>query len=113
MKVFKLITAIGLVSILSSCVLYGPVYFGSKYAPTTTIESFYSTKDIKKPFEIIGHMNASTGFSEYSQDRTRQLVVEKAKAIGADGVVFSELSRQVNKATSDDYTIQVDVIKFK
>ena len=113
MKIFNLITAIGLVFGLSGCFLYGPVYFGSKYAPTSTIESFYSTKDIKKPFEIIGHMTASTGFSESSQNRTRQLVMEKAKAVGADGVVFSELTRQVNKETSDDYTIQVDVIKFK
>lgn len=113
MKVFNLITAFGLIFSLSGCALYGPVYFGSKYAPTSAVESFYSTKSITKPFEIIGHMNASTGFSENSQTRTRQLVIEKAKAIGADGVVFSELTRQVNQHTTDDYMIQVDVIKFK
>jgi predicted small lipoprotein YifL len=113
MKVFNLMAALALMLGFAGCVLYGPVYFGTKYPPTTVIESFYSTKDITKPFEIIGHMNASTGYPENSQTRTRQLVIEKAKGIGGDGVVFSELSRQVNRDTGDDYTIKVDVIKFK
>jgi hypothetical protein len=58
-------------------------------------------------------MNASTGRSEDSQAQTRQMVIEKAKAIGGDGVVFSELNRQVNQHTTDDFTIKVEVIKFK
>lgn len=113
MKVFNVITAVGLVASLSGCSIYGPAYFGTKHAPTTTIESYYSTKDIPKPFEIVGHMNASTGTSESSQNRTRKLVVEKAKKVGADAVVFSELSRQSHKETTDDFTIKVEVIKFK
>jgi hypothetical protein len=113
MKSLNLIVALGLSLPLSACSLYSPVYFGSKFAPTNVIEAYYSTKDIGKPFEIIGHMNASTGVSEYSQRRTKLSVIEKAKEIGADGVVFSELNRQVNKETTDDYSIQVDVIKFK
>jgi hypothetical protein len=113
MKVFNQLAALALMLGLSGCVLYGPVYFGTKYAPTTSIESFYSTKDINKPFEIIGHMNAPTGDSESSQTKTRQLVIEKAKTIGADGVVFSDLSRQVVKDSGVDFTIKVDVIRFK
>jgi uncharacterized protein YbjQ (UPF0145 family) len=58
-------------------------------------------------------MNASTGTSESSQNRTRKLVVEKAKQVGADAVVFSELSRQSHKETTDDFTIKVEVLKFK
>jgi len=40
-------------------------------------------------------------------------VIKKAKEIGGDGVVFSALDRQVNQKTTDDYTVKVEVIKFK
>lgn len=105
---------LGIILCLSACsFLYVPTYFGSRYTPTTSVRSFYSAKDISRPFEVIGHMNASTGRSEDSQAQTRQMVIEKAKAIGGDGVVFSELNRQVNQHTTDDFTIKVEVIKFK
>jgi hypothetical protein len=58
-------------------------------------------------------MNTTTGRSESSQATTRQMVLEKARQIGGDGVVFSELNRQVNQSTTDDFTIKVEVIKFK
>jgi len=93
---------------LSACSIYEPNYFGSKYTPTETVKSYYSTKDIEKPYEVIGHMNISTGRSE-----SRQAVIKKAKEIGADGVVFSELNRQVNRKITDDFTIKVEVIRFK
>jgi hypothetical protein len=113
MKLSHLTFALGIILCLSSCALYSPAYFGSKYTPTTVVETFYSTKDINRPFEVIGHMNATTGRSESSQASTRQVVIAKAKEIGADGVVFSEINRQVNQSTTDDFTIKVEVIKFK
>jgi len=112
MKLLNL-CALGITLCLSACSLYAPTYFGSKFTPTTIVQSFYSTKDITRPFEVIGHMNASTGRSEYSQAKTRELVIEKAKQIGGDGVVFSELNKQVNQHTTDDFTIKVEVVKFK
>ena len=113
MKILSLTIAIGIVLCLSACSLNGPTYFGSKYVPTMTVESFYSNKDIDRPFEVIGHMTAPTGRSEESQATTRQLVIEKAKQIGGDGVVFSEIFRHPHEETTDDFTIKVEVIKFK
>lgn len=113
MKIFNLLFLLGIILFLSGCSLNSPVYFGSKFTSTNEVQSFYSIKDVNRPFEVIGHMNASTGSSESSQIRTRKLVIEKAKEIGGDGVVFSELNRQVNQKTTDDFTIKVDVIKFK
>jgi hypothetical protein len=113
MRILTLFFVLGIILFLSACSLYSPAYFGSRFTPTTDVQSYYSIKDINKPFEVIGHMNAATGHSESSQIKTRQLVIEKAKEIGGDGVVFSELNRQVNQNTTDDFTIKVDVIKFK
>ncbi|SOD15162.1 hypothetical protein [Pedobacter xixiisoli] len=113
MKPVKTLIALGISICLCACAAYKPNYFGSKYPPTETIKSYYSTKDIDKPYEVIGHMNVATGWSEASQERTRREVIKKAKEIGGDGVVFSELNRQVNRKTTDDFTIKVEVIKFK
>jgi|GEM_PF-3412224 len=113
MKLFNLSITLGIILCVSACSMYSPTYFGSKYAPTNVVQTFYSTEDIKRPFEVIGHMNASTGRAESSQAKTRQLVIEKAKEIGGDGVVFSEINRQVNEKTTDDFTIKVEVVKFK
>ncbi|GHE32065.1 hypothetical protein GCM10017764_14050 [Sphingobacterium griseoflavum] len=92
--------------------MYAPVYLGEKYAPTQRVQTFYSTKDIKQSFQVIGHMNAPTSRTTSGQARTKRLVVEKAKQIGADAVVFSGLDRQANDKTTDDYSIKVEVIKF-
>ncbi|WP_443946249.1 hypothetical protein ACJVDH_03810 [Pedobacter sp. AW1-32] len=113
MKLTNLIYATGIAVCLSSCILSSPAYFGTTYSATTKVQTFYSTGDIKAPFEVIGHMNITTGSSQNGQERARASVIEKAKEIGADAVVFSDLNRQVNHKTTDDFTIKVEVIKFK
>jgi len=113
MKSVKAFMLIGLGLFLSACSMYAPSYFGTKHPPTSTVETYYATKDIDKPFEVIGHMNARTGRSESSQASTRKNVIEKAKQIGGDAVVFSELNRQINEKMPDEFTIKVEVIKFK
>lgn len=113
MKQIKKFVALGIGLCLAACSLYSPTYFGTKYTPTETVKAYYATKDIDRPFEVIGHMNARTRRSESSQASTRKQVIEKAKQIGGDAVVFSEINRQVNRNNTDDFTIKVEVIKFK
>ncbi|MNK09092.1 hypothetical protein D3C87_270420 [compost metagenome] len=113
MKSIKTFIALGVSICLSACSMYAPNYFGTKYPPTESVQSYYATKDIDKPFEVIGHMNVVTGRSASRQANTRAAVIKKAKEIGGDGVVFSELNRQVNRRTTDDFTIKVEVIRFK
>lgn len=98
---------------LSACSMYSPTYFESKYPATKNVRSFYSASDIKQSYEVIGHMNIATGRSASSQNKTRESAIEKTKEVGGDGVIFAEINRQVNQHTTDDYTIKVDVIKFK
>lgn len=58
-------------------------------------------------------MNARTGWSEYAQQQTRHQVTERAKQVGADAVIFSEINRQSHVETTDDFSIKVQVVKFK
>lgn len=114
MKPIQLFFSAGLMLCLASCdVLYGPTYFGSVYEPTRNIDIFYSAQDVKRPFEVIGHMNASTGDSDGSREETRDLVIQKARQVGADAVIFAEVNRQANHKTTDDLSVKVDVIRYK
>jgi uncharacterized protein YbjQ (UPF0145 family) len=113
MKPLLIFFALSSFLLVSACSLYSPTYFGDSYPSTATVQSYYSTKDINQPYKVIGHMTALTSTTESGQARTRQQVIEKAKTIGADGVVFSEIDVQRNQHTTDDFTIKVEVIKFK
>jgi len=97
---------------IGGCSLYAPVYIGEKYTPTTTVEMFYSVNDIKRPYHVIGHMDAPTSRTASGQARTKKSVIDKAKKIGADAVVFSQLDRQVNEKTPDDFSLKVEVVKY-
>lgn len=114
MKLLKLFYLFGIAIFVSACSLftYTPSYFGTEYTPTDTVQIFYSAKDIKEPFKVIGHMNAITGNSISSKNRTQELVLERAKQAGADAVIFSEIDRQRNKSASDDFSVKVEVVKF-
>ena len=115
MKLLKLFYLFGIAILVSACSMffYGPDYFGTEYPPTDTVQIFYSAKDINEPFKVIGHMNATTGSSRASKDRTQELVIERAKKAGADAVIFSEIDRQRNSDSSDDLSVKVEVVKFE
>lgn len=113
MKPFKLILASGIALCLTSCMaLYGPTYFGSEFTPTNSVDIFYSARDVKQPFKVIGHMNAPTGGLQSSSEETRELVIKKAKQVGADAVIFSEVERQTNHKSTDDLSVKVEVIQY-
>ncbi|CAM4069954.1 hypothetical protein SAMN06265348_102241 [Pedobacter westerhofensis] len=114
MKPLNLLFPAGILLCLSSCMaLYGPTYFGSEFTPTRNVDVFYAAQDVRRPFEVIGHMNASTGDSDGSRDETRELVIQKARQVGADAVIFAEINRQTNHKTTDDLSVKVDVIRYK
>jgi hypothetical protein len=103
----------GIALCISSCmIMSAPAYFGSRYTATNDVQVFYSLKDVKQPYEVIGHMNAPTGNAQSSNDETRDLVIQKAKEVGADAVIFSEVNRQTNHKTTDDLSVKVEVIKY-
>lgn len=86
MKVFKnnfllmVITA----AIFSSCAL-PTSYIGDTFTPTENVDVFYAAKDVKKDYRVIGHISSQASANE---NDAKQGIINKAKKIGADGVII-------------------------
>lgn len=112
MKSYHLICILGITLCLSACGIASPTYFGSKYPPTETVETFYAAKDIKRPYKVIGHMVSPITDSEAVQEKVKLNLTNRAKSVGADGLIFSDISRQAHAKTTDDFSIKAEAIVF-
>jgi hypothetical protein len=70
------------------------VYSGDKFPKTKAIEIFYDTKDIARPYKVIGHIKAH----KYSDNIERIDLIHFGKSIGADAVIVlgSDGTKYVN-----------------
>ena len=90
----KTISFLALWAFLASCTPR-VFYLGDTY-PTSqsTIEVFYDEGQIKRPYEIIGSLTSSDGSmwpSQSAQGHVQRAMIDQAKAIGADAVVFHDI----------------------
>jgi len=67
-------------------------YLGETYTPSPSIEIFYDTKLVKKPYKIIGRMSELTLWV----DKVKDEMIKKAKTVGGDGVIFTDLTEDSN-----------------
>ena len=102
-----LLIALAFCFLLSACRVIQPDYFGEKYPPTTNVDVFYSSHDVKKDYKVIGHMN----LSNFGQDSVKSKFVRYAKSIGADAIVItgSTINNSV-KGGSD--VVNADALKY-
>ncbi|MCO5946359.1 hypothetical protein [Mucilaginibacter flavidus] len=106
MKIYLLI-ALAFCFLLTACRVIEPDYFGEKYPPTTHVDIFYSTHDVKKDYKVIGHMN----LLNFGQDSVKIKFVRYAQKIGADAIVIT--GNTVNdsvKGGSD--VVNADALKY-
>lgn len=71
------------VVLLASCATTS--YIGDTLTPSEKIDVYYAARDVKREYKVIGHISAATGTSE---NDAKAKIVEKAKAVGADGVII-------------------------
>lgn len=112
MKTFNFLCFSGIALCLSACSLNRETYFGSKLPVTDSVQTFYSAKDVQKPYKVIGHMISPIGSSEGSQSTVKLRLIKKAKTVGANGLIFSDIVRQSHEKTTDDLTIKAEAIVF-
>jgi len=92
---------------LSACAVSMPSYFGDKFPPTTNVDIFYSTHDVKKEYKVIGHMN----YPNIGQEAVKDKFIAYAKSIGADAIVIT--GNTVNDGTkSGSDVVNADVLKY-
>lgn len=89
----KLYTLV-LLSFLSSCATKIS-YIGSKGTPVTNTDVYVSEKSIQQPYEIIGRGFVKPGYlNRRYEEAMQRKSVKKAKAIGADAVLFLDFAIQ-------------------
>ncbi|MBN9297325.1 MAG: hypothetical protein J0I41_09950 [Filimonas sp.] len=97
---------LSITGLLSSCATTS--YMGDKLPPTSNVDVFYASKDVKKEYKVIGHIYAPTTLKA---DKIKESILTKAKNVGADGVII--LGIATAGSGKDSETIQqADVIKY-
>ncbi len=67
-------------------------YVGKQFAPTTDVAVFFSLDDVKREYEVMGHLTA-TADDMVSAEKMQEDILKKAREKGADAVVILGLDR--------------------
>lgn len=91
--------------ILNSCAT--TTYVGEQLAATSNADVYYAEKDVKREYKVIGHITApSTG----DDNAAKPYIIERAKKVGADGVII--LGRSYTGGKDSDPFIKAEAIKY-
>mgnify|MGYP001153885538 CR=1 FL=1 len=76
-------------------------YSGKTYPPyqPQPIEIYFDENKISQPYEVIGTL-ANSGGSLASQERIQQAMIDRAKAVGADAIVFHDIDVEHSEASA-------------
>jgi hypothetical protein len=64
-------------------------YIGKSYEPTTSVDVYYSEKDIKKEYEVMGHAIGRGPEIFVSDEQVHKKLIEKARQKGADAIILT------------------------
>ena len=107
MKNYHIIILAGFSLLLSAC-SYRVAYFGDKLTPTSNVDIYYSTHDVKRQYKVIGHMN----IGNIGQETVKAKFVAYAKTIGADAVVITGNTIDSGGKTGSD-VVNADALKYE
>ncbi len=79
-------------------------YIGDRFTPTDRVDVYYAAKDIKRDYKVIGHISAQSGITD---ERSKQIIVDKAKSVGADGVIILGIEYTGGKDSSPYNKVEV------
>jgi hypothetical protein len=108
LKSYRLAMACCVLLFLSSCA--GVLYLGDTLPATSSVKVYYDAKDVKQSYKVIGHLAQAISGTP-NMDDVKAKVIEKAKSIGADGVIFLQITAKPG-SSNDAETINADAIKF-
>jgi hypothetical protein len=82
-------------------------YLGSSYTPSKNVDVYVDASAIKHPYTIIGKGYMEYGAGIYSKSRIEKMqkkAIEKAKAKGADAILFQDYYIKENGASIQTVT---------
>lgn len=104
--------ALGLGLMTAGCVSVD--YVGTSFAPTESVDVFYSPDDVRRPYKVMGEVSAEVDVLPFvsSGQELQGKLLEEAKKRGANGVVIGGMTKRVVGGTATT-TGQVDWKKNK
>ena len=79
-------------------------YLGNNYTPTTNVSIFFDADDIQEKYKVMGLLNFNFDAGGFNLDKneTTDLILNKAKEVGADGVLITKFSNEVHQELSEN-----------
>lgn len=109
MKISELkVPAMLLTTVLFSSCFSTALYIGETMPATTKIDVYYAAKDVKREYTVTGHISAPQGVDEETDAKLQ--IIEKAKSVGADGVIVLGLDFTGGKDSTPFY--KAEAIKY-
>jgi hypothetical protein len=108
------VVALLLATLLTSCALIKPGihYLGDTFAPTDTLQVYYNEKDIRQPYRVMGKMTNDM-LADFKVEQVKSTMIEKAKKVGADGILFSDVSVERDIKNQARVAVKAELIKFQ
>lgn len=98
----KLIAFFSLVLLMLACATPFQ-YVGKSYPATSQVDIYFSNKDVKKAFEVMGTINGTVGESaDFNQ--TMEKLKKEARKQGADAVIIEGIELIPNNAPDSTAT---------
>ena len=86
-------------------------YLGDSYPSSASIDVFYDMKEVKKEYQVMGRMT-NDKFMEYDIELIKRKMMEKAKLVGADAIIFFDLSAEDIERIGDGISVKAQLIKY-
>jgi len=107
----KILFTLAAALLLTSC---GPTiyYLGEEYGRTRVVQVFYDEHRIVEPYTVIGRMTHDQK-KRYEPEQIKKQMIRKAKKMGADALVFSDLAvDRMQHEREDRVVVKAKLIKF-
>jgi len=98
--------------LFTSC---GPTiyYLGEEYGRTRVVQVLYDEQKIDEPYTVIGRMTNDQK-KEYEPDQIRKQMIRKAKKVGVDALVFTDLTvDRLQHDREERVIVKAKLIKFR
>lgn len=111
-RILKAATSVFLFLMLLSC--SGPTihYIGESYPTSAAVDIYYDVKEVKKEYTVMGRMT-NDKFIQYNLENVKKEMIKKAKLVGADAVIFYDLSAEAMESYGDGLAVKAQLIKYK
>ncbi len=102
----QLLLVAGLCLLICSCAIVPITYFGDRLSPTTSVDLYYSTHDVKHEYKVIGHLTCQNFLN---QEEVKRKLSDYGKSIGADAVVILGTDNAKNDQAA---IVTADALKY-